>query len=327
MLQRILGSFFLIFRSEGFLIRYAFLTPRENIGWLDTLSRFLSAAICQVELHLAPALVAHPHFGQLPSYYIYTDNLSEAQLNHVLQSLGHVVGLDDILSRVRSLNLDTDSATLAHAGWYEGMDLSASNSAALRRALADVIHLPPNEERLLLGLDISFLQQPHEFLRVASGLGRQQATYMVHGLGWGRVSEQPLYVMTAYPGPQCPGLLGDFFFLNAGVALDLDSFLQKLRWYRAQPVVANRTSPPCEFCKTNSAGLHAADQFAMMLTVAKSVLPPGPQGCLPLNQKRYAFIQNDDPPDSEALEAVHDKRIRIQSCLDLGRLRGMHYRF
>ena len=52
------------------------------------------------------------------------------------------------------------------------------------------------------------------------------------------------YTLPAYPGPQCPGLVGDFVYLGPGLQISISSLQAKAQWYANLPVTSGRTEPP-----------------------------------------------------------------------------------
>merc|ERR1719343_1532132 len=109
--------------------------------------------------------------------------------------------------------------------------------------------------RLLVGSDISVLRAPTELIHRVATLENDQtpAWYAVDRLSFG----MKLYRMTAWPGPQCPGLLGDFMYLSAGIHVTIDNILSKMLWYLQQPIDLNRTDPPSQTLMKVAKGHHA----------------------------------------------------------------------
>ena len=52
------------------------------------------------------------------------------------------------------------------------------------------------------------------------------------------------YTLPAYPGPQCPGFVGDFVYLGPGLQISISSLQAKAQWYANLPVTSGRTEPP-----------------------------------------------------------------------------------
>jgi len=275
----------------------------------------LHASICTVELHMKAAVLQRNNFKGPVVYVIYSNMRTDGLLRQMLRTIPGLQAAD----RLRIVNLDTDPSDAALMRKFADLPLDADNLASLRRRLADTVHLPSGSPRLLLGTDISFLREPRELLHKASVLKKNQALYMADDLAWGGQH----YRLSAYTGPQCPGLLGDFIYLSPGTPLDAEAFTKIVEWYVKQPIIPERTTPPCEYCAQASHGLHALDQFSMALYLAEWVDPPGEHGCFHLTSKRYSTHRDriKTPVVAKYLEAVHDKVVRRDTCKHLKRRR------
>merc|ERR1719321_2240956 len=130
---------------------------------------------------------------------------------------------------------------------YEDLQLDSINLVSVRRMLADV-HLPATEDRLFLGSDISFLKRPDDFLEK---IQQHKVVYMVDQNTWAG----QYYKVTAYEGPQCAGLLGDLFYVGAGVQILEEDAHQALKFYLDLPHDQARITPPCPICDQVSHGL------------------------------------------------------------------------
>lgn len=130
-----------------------------------------------------------------------------------------------------------------------------------------------------------------------------EAVYLADDFTW----SGQLYELSGYQGFQCPGLLGDFLYLGARVRLSPLMVASKLLWYAVQPITAERTRPPCGWCKDHAGGMHAIDQFALALAVGHAT-----QGkCTPLNMTTHRHNPENKPVRSPEVEIVHDKIVRI----------------
>ena len=290
--------------SGELTIRWALLSPDKDWKYVRRVGLpQLQSSVCLVERYLSP--LWHSRFGAAPQYVIYTDNGTHRVVAGNIRSL-----LGD---RVTILNLDIDSDDTIRLAQANLSQLDPKNVASVRRLLADAALLPPTA-RLLLGTDISIIREPKELIARATAMLPSQATYLAdrHTLGGG------LYTLRGEPspGPQCPGLVGDFVLVGPSVNISVDSVNAALKWYKNQPVSLTRTVPPCAFCVANSGGMHAIDQFALALVLGAAVLPQGPTGCFPLSNKAvhspggYSFQYLEKMQDSlPGVQVAHTKVI------------------
>jgi len=285
---------------QSLLIRYAILDA--SVGFHNVALPALAASICQAEKHLSPAALAHPAFGALPTYMFYTDNQSDPALREFLQSAPDLV----TPSRVQFVNLDLDPSDQMRIPKIKTSGLDSVNLASVRRAFADMVHLPSDRPKLLLGLDISVMGDPSELLDKASQYTQNSILYMTSP-GWP-------YTLLHYPGPQCPGLIGDFIYISRGTPLDATSFEQKLQWYLSQPVNSQRHEPACPI---GALGYSAIDQFTTMLLLgewAAAGHQPSQAGsgfCLPLSLK-YLHAGSGGIPPTGGEVVLHDKLIHLR---------------
>lgn len=176
----------------------------------------------------------------------------------------------------------------------------------LRRDLADVTYLPSDSPRLLIGTDVSFIRPAFGFVDAASQLNENQVLYI-----WDANTFKGMpYRVRWWAGPQCPGLLGDFYYLSPGKPLSYESYVNKTWWYLSQPVSNYRLNPgykdPMPF------PYHAIDQWVLAMFLGEWADPPE-KGCFRLNTQYYHHwpTKHDHLP---CLEAVHDKGIRSFMC-------------
>eukprot|EP00434_Breviolum_minutum_P023014 symbB.v1.2.020304.t1/scaffold1701.1/size126048/4 len=102
----------------------------------------------------------------------------------------------------------------------------------------------------------------------------------------------------------CPGLLGDFVYLSPGLEITVKNLQEKMLWYINQPRVLQRTIPPCPASCMASNGLHAIDQFALVLALGEAVRPTG-EGCFSLDAEKYSHWY----PRTPKTQVTHDKNI------------------
>ncbi|CAE8725006.1 unnamed protein product [Polarella glacialis] len=195
-------------------------------------------------------------------------------------------------NRTTLINLDSDGAEHAR------MELAGINRSdisdrealySIRRVLADAEHLPWGSARLLLDTSVSFqgdvMQEPASFIDVVRGLTNGQAAYMTRNepACFARFYDSPLpaYMLPAWLGPQCPGLIDNFVYLSPGLSLTVDDIASKLSWYLTLPPTPSRHSPPCTCCEHS----RKAGQFALMLSL-------GDGGCVALDEK--SFVDGDE---------------------------------
>jgi len=291
---------------RSILIRYAIFDAPPSVGFHYFGIPALLASMCQIEDRLAPATLAHPFFGQLPSYMVYTDNRSDAPVREFLNSYRDIASKN----RVQVINLDFDAAENRRISEFQFLKLEPVNAASLRRAFADMIYLPAGRPKLLLGLDVSFLGDPVELLETAAHHPTQSVVYMASP-GWP-------YKIRGYVGPQCPGMIGDFIYVNPGTPFDMDSFTEKVKWYASLPVNSERHTPPCTI---PNLGYGAIDQFARMLMLSEWVASAQPDAngspgsCLALSSK-YLHAGNGGRPPSGGEVVLHDKAVSVRhaSC-------------
>merc|ERR1712187_221003 len=91
------------------------------------------------------------------------------------------------------------------------------------------------------------------------------------------------------------------------MGITTDSLLSKMEWYLEQPVNEFRTSPPCLWCVKESSGMHALDQFAVMMALGDAVSPKGGGGCIPLGFEKHRHSWKEPRP--LGTQVVHDKII------------------
>jgi len=282
-------------------VRFGFLQPTNDSQSLSsTQLPFLKNSLCWAEKNLAPALVGHSVFGYAPEYVVYTDNHTHAYAAETFHGFPS--------HRYELINLDMDPKDLIRMAPFNKSDFDDKNLASVRRTLADADHLDPKKGRLLLGTDIKFLQQPMDFIDAAAQLNDQQAIYMVDRFWQGETADgQPVsnvkYRMNT-TGPQCPGLLGDFVYLSPGLEITVKNLQEKMLWYINQPRVLQRTIPPCPASCMASNGLHAIDQFALVLALGEAVRPAG-EGCFSLDAEKYSHWY----PRTPKTQVTHDKNI------------------
>jgi len=287
------------------VVRLALFDPPPSVAFHRIAMPALAATICMAENNLLPALLKHSAFGKAHNYLIYTDNRSYSPVRKLLVRYPGLVPS----GRVNLVNLDLDPEDEKRMLPYTSLTLDTVNLASLRRALADTKHLPAENPKLLIGLDVSFLKEPKELLDQAAQYRENKALYMVDE-GW-------KYVMTGFTGPQCPGLVGDFIYASPGKKFSLAEYDAKVQWYLRQTVSPNRQDPPCGFCADTANGLHAIDQFTVMLNLAHWAYDPltGQSGCHALSNAHYLFAAGGAP--DPAVEVVHDKVLRPDGCPDI----------
>jgi hypothetical protein len=283
-----------------------------SMGWLSkTGLPQLFAMICQIELHLVPVLLQSPYFGEFPRYYMYTTNLSHTIVEGALQKrmLGDY-------SRVKLINLDLDMENHNMASFTPGKKVDVNGTAhvlpaldvlsilCLRRDLADITYLPSDQPRLLLGTDVSFIRPGFGFVDAAAQLPDNKVLYI-----WDQINfDGHQYRLRSWPGPQCPGLLGDFYYLSPGKPLSYESFVNKTWWYLAQPAGSGYRFTP--FFKDPYGPYHGIDQWVLSIFLGEWADPPE-KGCYRLNS---AYYRHWTVGENHCLEAVHDKNIRSAMC-------------
>lgn len=194
-------------KATPFLIRYAILNPTKNEASLSKQLSLLQQSLCTAEQRLTPLLVREPAFGTQPKYVVYVDHSSEGHVVVAMRNMG-IAG-----QRLSIVNLDKDPGDAYRLAQVSGLaSLDQLNQASVRRALADSVHLPPSHARLLLGTDISFIQDPVDFTYAAARLLCNQAAYLL--------DDRFPFFMNSYVGPQCPGMLGDFVYSSPGLNVD-----------------------------------------------------------------------------------------------------------
>jgi hypothetical protein len=283
-----------------------------SMGWLKgTGIPQLLAMVCQIELNLVPVLLQNPYFGDLPRYYVYTTNTSHPIVEDTLQK--HMRG---DYNRVKLINLDLDTESHNMADFTPGKKVDVMGTThvlpaldvlsllCLRRDLADITYLPSDQPRLLIGTDVSFARPAFGFVDAAAQLKNNQVLYMwdpndFHG--------KP-YILRGWHGAQCPGLLGDFYYLSPGKLLSHENYVNKTWWYLAQPVTGDRTVP--SFYDKRPEPYHAIDQWVLALYLGEWTNPPM-KGCFRLNPNYY---RHQPQQYGQCLEAVHDKAIRSGKC-------------
>lgn len=280
---------------HSFVVRYAFLNPSHKASNLGLQLSLIEKSVCHLEQHLTSGLSA---IGLPPPwYFIYTDNSTDVSLRQLLAGSPDV----DVVRRVNIVNLDTEPDDFQRMAPFTGLGLDPTNLASVRRTLADDALLPSEHGRLLLGTDIVFLRRPDEFLQRATHLLPHQALYMADGATWGG----ELYTMAGYTGPQCPGLVGDFIFLSPNTRVSASVLREKMLWYRDS--VANGspgTQPECLSCP----GLHAIDQFGLMLALGEAVVPQGTAGgCSPLSLKLHQHVPSGLKVPGPLVQIAHGK--------------------
>lgn len=280
-------------------VRFSLLQPTNDTdGLLGTQLPFLKNSLCWSEKNLASALIGNQLFGYAPEYVVYTDNHTHNYATEVFHGFPS--------HRYHLVNLDMDPKDMMRMAPFNKSEFDDRNWASVRRTLADSDHLDPQKARLLLGTDVKFLQRPLEFIEAASQLHEKQAVYMVDRFWQGQTADgQPVskvkYRMNS-TGPQCPGLLGDFVYLSPGLELTVKKLQEKMTWYMNQPRVLERTIPPCSASCLASNGLHAIDQFGLMMALGEAVRPMG-EGCYSLDTERYSHWY----PRTPKTQVTHDK--------------------
>jgi hypothetical protein len=269
-------------------VRYAALAyDKEYIT--KTLLPQLSNSICLVERWLGPST------AEL-MYTIYTSSLSEGPLKNMINNKDRLCRGDAcLMPRISFWNLDEDPNDKIRMAAYENLPLDSINRASIRRMLADA-SLPDSENRLLLGADISFLKPPVELLEK---IQRSKVVYMTSpSRSFGKV----LYRVAADKGPQCEGLLGDLFYLGAGIRVREEDMQQALKFYVGLPHDPPRITPGSQYCDTASDGLHATDQFAWAMVLGKY----SNGQCVALDPEKYHHGWKE-PITSSELKVIHDK--------------------
>jgi len=281
--------------QNGFIVRYAFLNPSHKASSLGLQLSLIERSLCHVEQHLTVGLnaVALPP----PWYLVYTDNSTDASLHQLLAGSPNA----DVVRRVSVVNLDTEPDDLQRMAPFTGLGLDPTNLASVRRTLADDALLPVDRGRLLLGTDVVFLRRPDEFLQRATRLLPHQALYMADGATWGG----KLYTMAGYAGPQCPGLMADFVFLSPNTRVNASILRAKMLWYRDSIAHGSPgTQPECLSC----AGLHAIDQFGLMLALGEAVVPQGNAGgCSPLSLELHQHVPSGLKSPGPLVQIAHGK--------------------
>eukprot|EP00928_Gymnodinium_smaydae_P011712 TRINITY_DN14295_c0_g1_i1.p1 TRINITY_DN14295_c0_g1~~TRINITY_DN14295_c0_g1_i1.p1 ORF type:complete len:564 (+),score=28.51 TRINITY_DN14295_c0_g1_i1:152-1843(+) len=298
------------------VVRYSVLDPEPSRSYLRSIALpMLRSSLCLAEKYFAP-VCEHAGFGK-PIYVIYTDDATHVHVDQLI-----VILFPSIQGRFRLVNLDDDPEDKSRLGELAQLRLDPTNYASVRRTLADAVHLPSQAGRLLLGLDISFLACPSTLVENMLRASAKSALYMADL----ETFERP-YLMTGYPGPQCPGFLADFVYLSPGLEVSAESIRSKALWYASQPIGPERTTPPTFWLAApGSRGLHGIDQFALNLAVAAAVSPQGHPGCQALNGTLYmhrgGFSRMSYPTvRGRHVEAVHDK---VTSSCGAGRFDTCH---
>jgi len=275
--------------AKALRVRYAGIA--FDVQYIEkTLLPQLTSSMFLVEEFLAPSLPV--------KYTIYTSSLSDEPLKNMLNKV-----FPEIMPRISFLNLDEDPNDKIRMAAYKGLHLDNVNLASVRRMLADV-HLPSTEGRLFLGTDISFLKRPDDFLEK---IQQHEVVYMIDQFTF----HGQAYKVTAYDGPQCEGLLGDLFYVAAGIQIPEEEAHHALKFYADLPHHPPRLTPPCALCDTQSGGLHALDQFAWAMVLGKA----SNGQCVTLDSTKYHHC------DARGnLEAVHDKLIRCRKAVRAKRL-------
>jgi hypothetical protein len=269
-------------------VRYAGLAYDMNYI-TETMLPQLSNSICLVERWLGPST------AEL-TYTIYTSSLSDGPLKSMINNTDRFCRGDAcLMPRISFLNLDEDPNDKIRMSAYENLPLDDVNRASIRRMLADA-SLPDSENRLLLGADISFLQRPDDLLEK---IQRSKVVYMTDYLNFGGV----LYRVAADKGPQCEGLLGDLFYLGAGIRVREEDMQKALKFYVNLPHNPPRITPVCpvDLCDRVSNGLHATDQFAWAMILGKA----SNGTCVPLDREKY--LLGGSQWHGQRAEAIHDK--------------------
>ncbi|CAJ1357974.1 unnamed protein product [Effrenium voratum] len=286
-------------------VRFSLLQPTNDVvSLLNTQVPFLKNSLCWAEKNLAATLMANHAFGHPPEYVVYTDNHTHSHAQGVFQ--------DFPWHRYQLINLDTDPRDPIRMAPFNKSEFDDKNLASVRRTLADSDHLSVSSGRLLLGTDIKFLQKPDDFTEAAASLKEHEAIYMIDRFWQGETADgQPvsdvLYRMN-HSGPQCPGLLGDFVYLSPGTEVSMRNLQSKMLWYMNQPRLLTRTIPPCPASCMASNGLHAIDQFALVMALGEAVRPAG-QGCFPLDAEKYSHWY----PRTTKTQVTHDKT--MDACM------------
>lgn len=286
-------------REAPMQVRFSLLQPSNDTASLRNVQvPFLRTALCWAETNLVPAITASPAFGRAPQYVVYTDNHTHSYAQETYREFPR--------HRYKLVNLDLDPRDAIRMAPFRDTPLDDKNRASVRRTLADSDHLSVQSGRLLLGTDVKFLHPPSDFVDAASKLPREQAIYMIDRFWEGEtVDGQPVskvkYRMNR-SGPQCPGLLGDFIYLSPGLQVTLENLQSKMTWYIQQPRTLDRTIPRCPQSCLASNGLHAVDQFALVLALGEAVKPAG-EGCFALDAEAYSHWY----PRTPRTLVTHDK--------------------
>jgi hypothetical protein len=302
-------------KRRRLIIRAAVMAASKE--WLFEAGRpQLIAMVCQIEKNLVPLLLQSPYFGELPNYVLYTTNLSNSVVENALQKfMGR-----DYEDRVKLVNLDLDTDNYRLEAFTPGKNVTVLGKAqtlpkldtlsrlCLRRDLADIFYLPPDQPRLLIGTDVSFVRPAFGFVEAAVKLADNQVLYLWDSLTFGGTP----YRLRNWTGPQCPGLLGDFYYLSPGEPLSFESFVNKTWWYLSQPVTGKRLLP--YFHDPSNLPYHAIDQWVLAMFLGEWAQPPE-QGCFRLNPTYYRSYPL--APFPICFEAVHDKNIRNAGCEEL----------
>eukprot|EP00439_Symbiodinium_sp_Y106_P065390 s235_g10.t1 len=307
-------------------VRFSLLQPSNDTASLRNIQELMGrisgahnvgrTALCWAETNLVPAITASPAFGRAPQYVVYTDNHTHSYAQETYREFPR--------HRYKLVNLDLDprdatpgpNSRVQMTRYFEAVlprirmapfrytPLDDKNRASVRRTLADSDHLSVQSGRLLLGTDVKFLHPPRDFVEAASKLPRQQAIYMIDRFWEGEtVDGQPVSkVKMNRSGPQCPGLLGDFIYLSPGLQVTLENLQSKMTWYIQQPRTLDRTIPRCPQSCLASNGLHAVDQFALVLALGEAVKPAG-EGCFALDAEAYSHWY----PRTPRTLVTHDK--------------------
>lgn len=271
--------------AEALVVRYASLF--YDLEYKNVDLPFLASSMCQVEAFVAPSLPV--------KYVIYVNNMSEDWTKMMLSEV-----FSDTMPRISFLNLDKDPNDQIRMAAYQNLSLDDKNLASVRRMLADVERLPAAEARLLLGTDFSFLRPPENFFQLTANTN--QVVYMMDDHTFGGKQ----YKLRDYEGLQCKGLLGDMFYIPSGMQLSLKDAHSSLKWYMDQPIVEQRTDPPCSVCVTMSDGLHAMDQFAWAILLGKA----SSGQCAVLDSSKYHHSGYSRVKEDKDVEGVHQKKTR-----------------